>query len=77
LLAARPRSDVELHPLALAQALETLALDCREVDEDVVSAIALDEAVAFSVVKPFDCSLQSEFLLKLNSSTVIITGLGP
>jgi hypothetical protein len=77
LLAARPRGDLELHPLALIQTLEALALDRREVDEDVASGVALDKPVAFSVVKPLDCSLQPEFLLINFIAVVIIAFLGP
>jgi hypothetical protein len=77
LLAARSRGDLELYPLPLAQTLEALALDRREVDEDVASGVALDKPIAFTVVKPLDCSLQTEFLLINFIAIVIIAFLSP
>jgi len=48
-----PLDDVKLNLIALFEALVTLALDGAVVNEDVCPAIAAEEAVALSVVKPF------------------------
>src|SRR5829696_9225578 len=46
--------DLELDGLALVEGLVAVALDGREVDEDVVAAVAGDEAVALLVAEPLD-----------------------
>src|SRR4029453_14888300 len=46
--------DLELDGLALVECLVAVALDGREVDEDVVAAVAGDEAVALLVAEPLD-----------------------
>jgi len=46
--------DGEFHPLALFQVAKTLALDGREVDEDIIAIFALDEAIALSAAEPLD-----------------------
>src|SRR5262252_9907103 len=48
---------VELHGLALLQALETSCLDCREMHKNVFATLTANEAVAFGVVEPLHCSL--------------------
>src|SRR5262252_3471037 len=48
---------VELHGLALLQALETSRLDCREMHKNVFATLTANEAVAFGVVEPLHCSL--------------------
>jgi len=48
--------DGELHPLTLNQIAVTIGLDGREMDEDVLPTLALDEAVTFAAVKPLDRS---------------------
>src|SRR5947208_16325651 len=56
-------NDFELHALAFGQRLVAVPCDCREVDEDVVSAFALDEAVALLVREPLYGALSQAFLL--------------
>jgi len=46
--------DFELDLVALGQALEALGLDGAVVDEDVLAALDLDEAVPLRVVEPLD-----------------------
>src|SRR5215469_7866050 len=48
---------VELHGLALLQALEASRLDCREMHKNVFATLATNEAVALGVVEPLHCSL--------------------
>src|SRR5215472_1011258 len=48
---------VELHGLALLQALETCRLDCREMNKNVFATLTANEAEAFGVVEPLHCSL--------------------
>ena len=52
-----PLGDVELHGLALLQALETARLDRREVHKNIFAILTADEAVAFGVIEPLYCSL--------------------
>jgi len=49
----------ELNLLAFLQVLETLALNGREVDEDIIAAIASEEAVALRSVEPLDCTVDT------------------
>src|SRR5204863_2948181 len=56
-------NDFELHPLAFGQRLVAVPCDRREVDEDVVAALALDEAVALLVREPLYGALSQHFLL--------------
>ena len=49
--------DVELDLIPLFEALVALALDGTVVNEDVGATISTKEAVAFCVVKPFNCAL--------------------
>ena len=55
--AFRPLGDVELHGLALLQALEAACLDSRKMHENIVARLAADKAEALGIVKPFHCSL--------------------
>jgi hypothetical protein len=48
---------VELHGLALLQALETARLDCRKMHKNVFASLTANKAVAFGVVEPLYCSL--------------------
>lgn len=50
----RTIDDFELNLLAFFERSESVALDCREVHEDVVAALALDETITLSVVEPLD-----------------------
>src|ERR1700739_390216 len=61
--ALRTFGDVELHRLALLQALETARLDCREMHENVFAILTADKAVAFGVIEPLYCSLFHVFVL--------------
>src|SRR3970040_1244782 len=49
--------DLELHTLAFGEGLEAVHRDRGEVDEHVVTTLALDEAVALLVRKPLDGAL--------------------
>ena len=49
--------DVESHGLAFLQALETLALNCREMHEDILAARTAQKAESLRVVKPLHCTL--------------------
>jgi hypothetical protein len=48
---------VELHGLALLQALEAACLDRREMHKNIFATLAADKAVALSVIEPLYCSL--------------------
>jgi hypothetical protein len=54
LLAFGTIDDLELDRLALFQRPEAIALDRREVNEDVSAAVTFDETIAFGVVEPLD-----------------------
>lgn len=45
--------DLELYILTFVERLETFILNCREVDEYIVSAFTRDEAIAFLRAEPF------------------------
>jgi hypothetical protein len=49
----------ELDLLAFLQVLETFALDGGEMDEDIRAAFALEKAVAFRSIEPFDCTVDT------------------
>jgi len=49
-------NDGEFHLLSLAEGVEAITLNSAVMDEDITTAIALDEAVAFGIVKPLDRS---------------------
>src|SRR6266851_5626535 len=53
----RAFGDFELDFVALGQALEALCLDGAVVDEDILAALDLDEAVPLRIVEPFDGTL--------------------
>jgi hypothetical protein len=46
----------ELDALTFFQVAEAVTLDSGIMDEDIVSAFTLDEAVAFATIKPLDCT---------------------
>jgi hypothetical protein len=52
-----PLGDVKCDCLAFLQAAKAACLDSRKMHENVVARLAVDEAEAFGVVKPFHCSL--------------------
>jgi hypothetical protein len=49
--------DLELHPLPLFEATETIRLDGRIVHEDVTAAVDRDESITLVRVEPLDSSL--------------------
>jgi hypothetical protein len=50
--------DIKLYALAFLKAAEAVRVDGGEVNEDVlVIALARNEAEAFGIVKPLDCTL--------------------
>src|SRR5215211_6118879 len=49
----------ELDLLAFLQILEAFALNCREVDKDIIAAIASEEAVALRSIEPIDCTVDT------------------
>ena len=49
--------DIELNGLSFLQAAESARLNRGEMYEDILSSLTADEAVAFGVVKPLNCSL--------------------
>src|SRR5581483_7517181 len=51
-----PLHYVELDLLAFLQAAESIRLDRREVNENVLAILAADETISFCVVKPLYCS---------------------
>jgi hypothetical protein len=53
----RSFGDIELHRLALLQALKPTRLDRRKMHENVLARLAADKPVAFGVVEPLYCSL--------------------
>jgi hypothetical protein len=52
-------NDVELDVVAFFEALISVKLNCRVVDEDIGAVFAPDESVAFCVIKPFDLAFIS------------------
>src|SRR5207248_5481473 len=61
--------DLELHALALGQRLVAVHLDRREVDEDVLATLALDEPVALLIREPLHGALRQAFLLQQQETT--------
>jgi len=57
LQALRAADDFELDRLAVVQALVAIRENRGEVDENVLSGLALDESKALAGVKPLHCSL--------------------
>jgi hypothetical protein len=49
--------DIECDGLAFLQALEALALDCREMYEDILAAGTAQKAESLRVIEPLYCSL--------------------
>jgi len=48
--------NLEFHLLSFAQRTEAFALNSAVVNEDIPAAVALNEAVAFRIIEPFDGS---------------------
>ena len=51
--------DSELNLLAFLQVLETLALNGREMDEDIIAAFACEKAVALGPIEPLNCTVDT------------------
>ena len=49
--------DFEFNRLAIIQRLVAISHDCREMDENVLSTLALDESKALAGIEPLHCSL--------------------
>src|SRR5579864_4059979 len=49
--------DGKLNRLALFQAAETVSLNCREVNEDILAVLPADESITLRVVEPLHCTL--------------------
>jgi hypothetical protein len=49
--------DFEFNRLAIIQRLVAISHDCGEVDENVLSTLALDESKALAGIEPLHCSL--------------------
>ena len=61
-----PLDHVELHCLTLLEALETVRIDRRVVNEHVLAVLTADKAKPLGIVKPFYCSLfHVHYFLKL------------
>src|SRR5262245_29718173 len=56
--------DLELNTLTLRQRLVTLLGNRREVDEDILAALTLDEPIALLVREPLHGALSQHFLLQ-------------
>jgi hypothetical protein len=63
----------ELDALTFFQVAVSITLDSGIVDEDIVAAIMLDEAITFATVEPLDCTDDSfrHFLLLLLSERTL------
>src|ERR1043165_3420113 len=73
----RALPNLERHFLALGQRLVAVHADRREVDEDVVPALALNEAIALLVREPFHgalCQLWCLLLLMENDGPEYSSG---
>ena len=51
--------DIELDLLTFLQILEAFALNRREVDKDIIAAIASEEAIALCSIEPLDCTVDT------------------
>src|SRR6266511_111772 len=69
-------NDLELDALAFLEGLVALLSDGREVDEDVLSLSALDEAVALLVREPLDGAF-SQLTASFNKQTTARRGRRP
>jgi hypothetical protein len=59
LQALGPAGDFEFNRLAFVQRLVPLGLNGREVDENVLAGLALDEPKTLAGIEPLHCSLFS------------------
>ena len=76
LQALRTLGDVELHRLALLQALETAGLNSREMHENVLAGLPANKAVTFGVVKPLYCSLFCHVDTRVPFNRFTLEGVG-
>ena len=63
-----PLGDIELQTIALVERLESGGLNGRMVHEYILAGSALDESVAFIVVKPLYSSLFSHYFFSCSIS---------
>src|SRR5947199_3703475 len=69
-----PMDNLELDAIAFRERLEAAALDGAEVDKDIRSSLARDEAVALGVVEPLHRTLETcheRYLLELCSRSCL------
>jgi hypothetical protein len=71
-----PLSHVELHRLAFLQAFEPAGLDGRKMHKNVFASLTANEAVAFCVVEPLNCSLFHVYLYSYSFAIVTLEGIG-
>jgi hypothetical protein len=55
--------NFENNPFSFRQALVTIHIDGRKVNEDVAAALFVDEPIPFFVVEPFHCSASQNMTL--------------
>ena len=60
LQALGPASDLEFNRLPVVQRFVAVSLNRGEMDENVLSRLALDEPKALAGIEPLDCSLFSQ-----------------
>src|SRR3990167_1549447 len=58
MLAFRPVGDFKLNHLSFIQGLETIPLNRRIVDKDVLARLQFDETVAFLIIEPLHLPLR-------------------
>jgi hypothetical protein len=51
-----PLSYLKAYTVAFSQRFETFRLNSREMNKNIGAGILLDEAIAFGIVEPFDCT---------------------
>jgi hypothetical protein len=71
--AFRALGDVERYGIAFSKGFESVALDRREVNEDVLATFLLDEAETLCVIEPFNlalCHFPASFFLRYYAGTM-------
>lgn len=64
--------DFKFYFLTFIQSLEAVALNCGEMYENVFAAFSRNKTITFLCVKPFNCTLQVNNLLKIPPSVANI-----
>ena len=59
LRAACAFDDLEFYTLTLSQRLEPIALDCREMDKNIIAVFPLDETIALFCADQYDLTNNS------------------